>query len=62
MDQCGCIELLLVRHSQGHLEVGAVAAADILIPMVNEVIPVDERIMRLRISCTLGVISLLRLE
>ena len=43
---------------QGHLEGVAVAVADRLVPMITEVTPVNERIMRLRISHTLGVISL----
>ena len=34
------------------------AVADRLVPMIIEVIPVNERIMRLRITHTLGVISL----
>ena len=34
------------------------AVVDRLVPMITEVTPVNERIMRLRISHTLGVISL----
>ena len=34
------------------------AVADRLVPMITEVTPVKERIMRLRITHTLGVISL----
>ena len=33
------------------------AVADRLVPMITEVTPVNERIMRLRITHTLGVIS-----
>ena len=36
----------------GHLEEVAVAVADRLVPMITEVTPVNERIMRLRISHT----------
>ena len=43
---------------QGHLDRVAVAVADRLVPMITEVTAVNERIMRLRISHTLGVISL----
>ena len=42
----------------GHLENVVVAVADRLIPMVTEVTPVNERVMRLRIFHTLGVIFL----
>ena len=42
---------------QGHFEGVAVAVADRLVPMITEVTPVNERIMRLRITHTLGVIS-----
>ena len=43
---------------QRHLEGVAVAVADRLVPMITEVTPVNKRIMRLRISNNLGVISL----
>ena len=43
---------------QGHLEGVAVAIDDRLVPVITEVTPVNERIMRLRITHTLGVISL----
>ena len=36
------------------------AVANRLVPLTTEVTPVNERIMRLRISHTLGVISLVR--
>ena len=36
----------------------AVAVADRLVPMFTEISPVNERILRLRITHTLGVISL----
>ena len=36
----------------------AVAVADRLVPPVTEVTPVNERILRLRIKHTLGVVSL----
>ena len=45
----------------GHLEGVAVAVANRLVPMVIEVTPVNERIMGLRISHTLGVISMVSL-
>ena len=37
------------------------AVADRLVPMITEVTPVNERIMRLRITHTLGVTSLVSL-
>ena len=43
---------------QGHLEGVAVVDADRLVPMITEVTPVNERIMTLRISHTLGAINL----
>ena len=46
---------------QGHLDGVAVAVADRLVSMITAVTPVNERIMRLRISHTLGVISLVSL-
>ena len=42
---------------QGRFEEVAVAVADRLVPMITEVTTVNERIMRLRITHTLGVIS-----
>ena len=44
---------------QGYFEGVAVAVADRLVPMVTEVTPVNERIMRLTISHTLGSLSLI---
>ena len=43
---------------QGHLEGVRTAVNDRLVPMVTEVTPVNERIMRLRITHTRSVISL----
>ena len=43
---------------QGNLEGEAVVVADRLVPIITEVTPVNERIMRLRITNILGVISL----
>ena len=43
---------------QGHLEGVAVAVADRLVPMITQVTPVNVRIMRLRITHILSVISL----
>ena len=46
-------------HSDGyHAQGVAVAVSNILTPMIIEVTPVNERIMRLRIHHSLGVISL----
>ena len=46
---------------QGHLDGVTLAVADPLVPMNTEVTPVNERIMRLRITHTLSVISLVSL-
>ena len=41
-----------------HIEGAVLAVADRLVPMITEVTPANERIIRLRINHTLGVISL----
>ena len=60
MGQWGSVHLLQYwsGRPQGHLERVAVAVADRLVPLITEVIPVNERITRLKISHALGVISL----
>ena len=52
------VHLQLVGRTQGHHEGVAVTVADRLGSMIIEVTPVNERIMSLRITHTLGFISL----